>query len=1032
MKPRAYHLLAPLTLLVAGCPKDNPPTPQPAADAATTVTSVQTPADTKHLEETAKKVLGEIEALETTKDVVCWTSFRQLDNFISSKEYSHFGALAKITATKALVRGAWEKASRSGAGAEITADDLKKAVPLTEQNMTDAQKDKLAAFAKDLGMKAYKDYRTTSEHFRVILAVIQDELIAQGDPPLKPLAADGLTQLAELTTRLSLALMQKAGAAAQDERTPYIEAAHVKKAKEELSKQFDLRNATRSPKVLSADETKAKLAPLTLKLIQGKVKALQTYNKDSKDLTADVNKLAKMPVTAEAIEVWKKDLQSFVHFVAAGYEPMQADNFLSDGQFAEAKLPTKAYVDDVSAHNAIMQLFPHFIMPNGDIKLRYEPNPAHPSKTKGRKPIDVLIKDYDQNGIRDSAVHWIALEAVHKEKAFAMDPFAAEFLSEIVSVMFTHYMRRGEEIAKEAKAKEVTAEHAKKVRDKDYVMVMPKGEQEQIAWTPEQQKKKDALLAKYPKELFKDVTKASGLPADFPKLPEVQQADHGIQKVMGSGVAVGDVNKDGYPDLYVGGEGFCRLYLNKGKDGPGKFTDGTEAAGLPKLDDCKQPLFFDMDGDGDLDLLVLRSEAPSLLFRNDNGKFVEVSKDLGFVTSKGAHVATVFDYDGDGDLDIYVGYYGADANNRQNFQGRNLPSMDGRNGTPHQLFKRGPDGKYTDVAKQAGVDDTGWTLAVSMFDANNDGKPDMFLANDFGEDVFYLNKGDGTFENIARVTGTDDRGSGMNVSFTDVNGDGYLDFYVSNIDMFSKNIKVIYPTDKVTLPNFDEALAKSFQYLSGNKLFVNPGADPKKPWEAKQGMYFEPGDRGWGWAAVFFDYENDGDDDMYFSNGWIDGSTSHNQKNQMFLQDAGFFYLANPNSPEAFPGDSRSVVAFDMDGDGDLDLLVNNFRQPLVLLENTQSMKNHWVKVRLKGAGLNTQAIGARITAKAGDKKILREVNCGTGYMGQNEDVVTIGVGQATKVELTIRWPDGKTQTIPDVEVDKLREIKQGEASAAK
>jgi hypothetical protein len=595
--------------------------------------------------------------------------------------------------------------------------------------------------------------------------------------------------------------------------------------------------------------------------------------------------------------------------------------------------------------------------------------------------------------------------------------------------MFTHYMRRGEEIAREAKAKEVTAEHARKVRDKDYVMTMPKLDAEQIPWTPEQQKKKQSALAKYGDKLFREVTKDSGILATLPKLPEVPEAGHGIQQVMGSGIAVGDLNKDGYPDLFVGGEGLARLYVNKGKDGPGKFVDATEQWAVPRLDDCKQPIFFDMDGDGDLDLLVLRDNAPAILLRNDNGKLKDVADELGLKTHKGAHVATVFDYDGDGDLDIYVGYYGSDANNRQSYKGRNLPSMDGRNGTPHQLFKRGPDGKYTDVAKQAGVDDTGWTLAVGAFDYDNDGKMDLFLANDFGEDVFYHNKGDGTFEEIARITGTDDRGSGMNVSFADVNGDGFLDLYVSNIDMFSKNVKVIYPSDKVTLPTLDESLMRTFQYLSGNKLYLNPGADNKdgkKPWTVAQNKLFEPGDRGWGWAAVFFDYENDGDEDMYLSNGWIDGSFSHNQKNQMFINDGGFFYLASPNSPEAFAGDSRSVVAFDMDNDGDMDLLVTNFRQPLVLLENTQAMKNHWLKLKLRGTGLNTGAIGARVTVKAGDKKITREVSCGGLYMGQDEDVITVGIGQATKAEVTIRWPNGKTQTLSDVEADRLREVKQG------
>ena len=1031
MRSHALFLLAaPLLLVTAGCPKDPPPTPA-ASDAAAEASAknAEIPADTKYLDATAQKVLAEIETLETTKDVTCWTSFRQLDNFISSKEYSTFASIAKITAEKALVRGAWEKASKDAKGAEITAADLKAAVPLTEQNMAGDKKDKLASFAKDLGLKAYKDYRTTSEHYRILLSVIQDEVVAPRTTRLRPLAADAIPELTELATRLALALMLKAGALAQDERTPFIEAPHVRKAKNELSAQFALVNAPAADKPAAADQTKARLAPLTLKLIQGKVKALQTFNKNTKDLLTDVNKLAKVPVSPEALDVWRKDLQSFAHFVAAGYEPMQADNFLSDGQFAETKLPALPYVDDLRANNTIMQLFPHVIMPNGDIRLRFEPNPGAPATTP-KKPRDVLVKDYEQNGVRDTAIHWLVLEQVHKERPYAMDPFAAEFLSEVVSMMFTYYLRRGEELATEGKSKTITADIAKKIRDHDYVQTMPKiGDAVGAAWTPEQQAKKTAALAKYAGPLFKDTTKESGLPTTVGTFSDMSKA-FDIQKVMGSGLAVGDVNNDGYPDVFVAGEGAGKLYLNKGKEAPGKFIDATEAWGIPAgLDDSKQPIFFDMDGDGDLDLLVLRNDQPSLLLEQKTpGKLTDVTKALGLATYKGAHVATVVDYDGDGDLDIYVGYYGSDASNRGGSQGRNLPSMDGRNGTAHQLFKRGPDGKYADVAKAAGVDDTGWTLATSAFDYNNDGKMDLFLANDFGEDTLYRNKGDGTFENVARLTATDDRGSGMNVSFTDYNGDGFLDFYVSNIDMFSKNIKVIYPTDRSTLPNLDESLAKTFQYLSGNKLYVNPGdKNGKTPFNAVQAKAFEPGERGWGWAAVFFDYENDGDDDMYLSNGWIEGSLSHNQKNQMFVQDASMFYLASPTSPEAFPGNSRSVVAFDMDQDGDLDLLVNNFRQPLVLLENTQKAGNQSVKLRLKStAAQNPSGVGARVTVSAGDKKVLREVSVGGLYMGQNEDVLTVGIGAAKKADLTIRWPDGKTQTVKDVEAGtKVQEIKQ-------
>src|SRR5690349_12250237 len=165
--------------------------------------------DAAHLKEEAQRALTEIVSLETTKDVTCWTSFRQLDNFISSKEYSNFAAISKITAAKALVRAAWEEASREAKGDKVGAAELK-ALALPEARAND--KEKLAQFATEtLKMKAYADYRTTGEHYRVILSVIQDEIVAGAKTPLKPLGPDGLSELADVATRLSLVLLQRSG-----------------------------------------------------------------------------------------------------------------------------------------------------------------------------------------------------------------------------------------------------------------------------------------------------------------------------------------------------------------------------------------------------------------------------------------------------------------------------------------------------------------------------------------------------------------------------------------------------------------------------------------------------------------------------------------------------------------------------------------------------------------------------------------------------------------------------------------------------
>ncbi len=1026
---------AALALVLACACKRGPapvPTPPPAATPpAGAAAALAGPADaspTAGLVGVAERLQAAITKLETTKDVTCWTTFRQLDSYISSKEYSAFATHARVLASKALARAAWQKASLAARGSVLTAPEIAAAAPIPASGWDDDQRSKLAAFGKDHGLKAFADYRTTSEHYRVLLSVVFDELRLHGNSPLMPPADDAAYDaLADVTTRLGLALLQRSGTLAQQERTPLIEATAVQRAHAELAERWSLRNQPRTDSPRPDAEVIAALAPLTEAMIVGKIKALNAYNRNSQDLVADLNRLAQVPVTAEALGVWLADLQSFAHFLSAGFDPMQADNFLSDGQFEETALKRLAVVDYAHAESASLQLFPHVLMPNGDLKLRFEPAPGFPGAVPP-KGFDASILDHEQNGVRDTAIHWLALASVWREKSYAMDPFAAEYVSELLSMMATWYLRRGEALAREKGLATIDADLARQVRDRRYVMVMPQVREAAQAWPQARWDHKAQVLADHATRttagaLFADATAPSGLPVTLPAAATNPSFD--IHKVMGAGVAVGDLDGDGFSDLFVAGEGLGRLYLNGGKPAPGVFRDATQAWGLPQpLDDARHPLFFDADGDGDLDLLIVRSENPMLLLDNQGGRFVDVAPGLGLTTWRGAHVATAFDVEGDGDLDLYVGYYGSDAANRSRTATRNLPALDGKNGTPHQLFRRGADGKYQDVAAQAGVANTAWTLAMGAWDYDGDGDQDLLLANDFGSDYLYRNRGDGTFDDVAARTRTDDRGSGMNVSFTDADGDGRLDAYVSNIDMFSKNIKVIYPKDASTIHNLDATLASVFQYLSGNKLYLNPG-DPKgeTPFIHAEIARFEPGDRGWGWASVFFDADLDGDEDLYLANGWIAGSFAADQKNQFFVAQSGYYYLA-PDGPEAFPSNSRSVVVLDADGDGDLDLFANQFRQPPRLLRNVQATSHHWLRLGLRQPGRNPRAVGAVVTVRdnAGRKQV-RTLGAGSLYLGQDDGHAHFGLGSAAQVQVQVRWPDGKIQDAGAQAADRTVEI---------
>jgi hypothetical protein len=1021
-------------------------------------------------------VLDELLALETKRDVTCWTSFRQLDWYIAEKSYSETGTLAKIVAIKGLVRAVWARASASAKGTMVTAADLTAVVTLPKIEFAPEKQKQLESFANDVGLENFTNYQKTAEHWRVVLAVVQDQIVA-GGAGLKPMDPEALRTLADMATSLSLLLLKESGARAQADKSESIEVPQVQAAYAALREKHRLENPAGKASPLDAEAIAREVQPLTRRLIEGKIKALNVFNKTTGSITSDLNKVTRVPLTADATQHLMRLVQSFNHFVGSGIDPMQADNYLQDGSFAKTRFVRKAYLDDVHVQNAVMQLFPHHMMPNGDIVVRFEPNPGPVTGTV-REPFEIKLLDHEMNGVRDSAMHWIAMETVFEEKPFAMDPFAAEYLSEVNSMLMTLFIRRAELIARKLGKTEIDVDVARRVQDQGWVMVPPHGPASS-AWTPERQKRKGELVASYGGGLFRDVTARSGLPTKLPRYegkgiepveahvepdakklkghvepdlkghvepdtkdlkghvepdtkklkghvepdlkghvepdlkghvePDLKQIQghFNLQRIMGGGIAVGDLNRDGYPDLFIAGEGLGKLYLNRGKAGPGRFIDATVRWGIPTgLDDSHGSLFFDHDGDGDLDLLILRSEHPSLLLDNGGKRFTDAAEKLKLKPHRGAHVATAFDYDKDGDLDLYVGYYGNHLANTQGDE-RNVPSLDGRNGSPNQMWRREPDGTYTEVGAKIGVADPGWALAIGTFDHGGDGDLDIVIANDFGADTFYENKGDGTFADITAATDTGDRGSGMNVDFGDVNGDGRWDIYVTNIDMFSKRIKVIFPRDESTI-NVDESLVKAMQYLSGNKLYVATGV-AEQPFRAEEGLRIEPGDRGWGWDAGFFDYENDGDDDMYLCNGWVEGSYAGNQRNQMFVNDGGFLYLGPTDSAEAFPGNSRAAVQVDIDLDGDVDLVVGNFRQPPRVLENVQKRGNRWIRLRLAGKAPNPHAIGAQVTIRAGEKTIIRQLVTGRGYIAQADPAIHAGLGAAATADVTIRWPDGTT-----------------------
>ena len=970
----------------------------------------------------AERVLENILDLERNQDVTCWTSFRQLDWFIAEMQYDETATLAKTLVMKSWILRLWEKASQNAQGDSIKVENLQDAVFIPSLNPDFVAQD-VSTFANGIGLKNFKDYQKTAEHWRLILSAME-EAIAYPAPErhLKNFDQEALIFLADQSTTLSLHLLKSSTAKARASGHRVIRKSDLHQAFNELSKNFNLQPSDWQSNEPPDQTTRELLLPLVEKLIVNKAKALTSFNKSETSLADNLNKVSETPLSQEAVQSLYADLKSFVFFTTAGFQPMRSDNYLSDGSFENKKMNPRSYMSDIDVQNTVQQIFPHHILANGDIQIKLEPNPGQPHPiSKKKKTIELKLLDHELNGVRDSAVHWQALADVFNDKPFVVDPFGLEYLSEVSSMMMTLWLKRGAQIAKEMGLQEINQKVAQRVRSKDFVMVPPILSKPE-SWDKSKVSQKTRLLNKYPNRFYEDVTWRSGLPRRIAKKPRSdQQGNFDLQKIMGGGIAVGDINNDGLPDVYVAGYGKGRLYLNKSRNERIKFVDATTSWKLSEnIFDGHGVLFFDVDGDDDLDLFITRSENPSLLFENNGNSFRDITSESQIKTTLGAHVTTAFDADNDGDLDLFVGTYGSAKSHESRGQKRSLPSMDGRNGSPNQLWQNN-NGVFKEIGEDIGLNDVGWTLAASAFDKDIDGDLDLYIANDFGPNQFFENNGDGTFKNITNQNQTGDRGSGMNVDVTDVNNDGLWDIYVSNIDMFSKNIKVIFPKDNSTI-NINQTLAKSFQYLSGNKFYVS---NPDRSYKKEERHRFEPVDRGWAWDSSFFDYDNDGDDDLYVTNGWIKGSPANNQRNQLYLNDNGTYFLASTYSPEAFAGNSRSSVVVDFDRDGDMDLLVNQFKAPAKMLQNNRPKRNKWLGIRIKSETPNTFGIGSRVVVHSGGKKQMKRVTTGKGYLGQSDSVLIFGLNKENFANVEIIWPGNVSQNVGQLIAGQIHEISQ-------
>ncbi len=502
-----------------------------------------------------------------------------------------------------------------------------------------------------------------------------------------------------------------------------------------------------------------------------------------------------------------------------------------------------------------------------------------------------------------------------------------------------------------------------------------------------------------------------------------------ILEAHGAGVAWIDYDGDGDVDLYVangsrlapyppGQEPSDALYRNDG----GRFTDVTEKAGVRDRAWSFGVAAADYDNDGRTDLYVTQWGRNTLYRNRGDGSFEDVTERAGVGDRRWGMSAAFADYDRDGWVDLYVANYvdfelGAvpERGSSPTCRWRGLDVYCGPRGlraAADVLYRNNRDGTFSDVSARAGValPEPFYGLGISWADYDNDGDPDLYVANDSTPNLLFRNNGDGTFKEIGTPAGCAYSGdgreqAGMGVDWGDYDADGWLDVFVTN---FSHDVYTLYHNEAGE--RFSDA---TFRAGLGEATLKSLG-----------------------WSTRFFDYDNDGWTDLLAVNGHVypqverePVGTDYAQKSQLFRNRGGTFSELGAQAGPALASAhlSRGAATADYDDDGDVDVAITHLHEAVGLWRNDGGAQaGNWLSLRLRGSGKNPDAIGARAEVTIPGRRLIDEVRSGSGYLSQSDFRLHFGLGDASGASVRVRWPDGTLQEAGTLAANRFWLIEPG------